>query len=542
MNFKKYLTVFLQEMQSNVRQINQMLVDLERKPNNIDLLQEIMRVCHSCKGACKMMKFNKTADLCHALEDVFDEARHGTKNIDTLATDLCLAGLDEMEASFSLIEKTEQELEGIETTELLRSWIQGEKIDANALQTLNSKKAKSLDDELFTKIPSITVDTKKLDDLLNLVGEISLLQLQMKRSAKAQDDDFYSQFERLTTELSEKVIESRLVNLELVFSRFPRLVRDLAQSQGKKIQFEMTGVDYELDKTLVDHLVSPLIHLLRNAVDHGIELPAERTKAGKKEEGHIRLALYQAEGFTVVSVQDDGAAIDVQQLKAIAKKKGVPDDFLATIHEDTVLDLLCHPGFSSSETVTEVSGRGVGMSVVRETIQALGGRLELSLHPKKFTIMLPLQLSIIRGLLVQDSEEIYTIPFIHVQRLLRMPKSECRSQLHTHAAVIDNEDIPLVSLHSAITESKDTGHMEDNDTDVLNVVLTQTQYGKVGLVVDSILESRDVLVKPMPKEIENVQFYSGSTILDTGAVSMILDVPHTMQSVQDYFSTLYNNE
>ena len=328
MDLMQYIGMYLQEMRDNLAQLNRHVVQLEKEPGNVPLLQEIMRLSHSSKGSSNAMGFKSTATLFHALEDVFEAARKGNLSVSKEHITLCLKAFDLIDASFTSIEKTKNEQNCTAMAEAVRA-IVTQQIAAGptvATPSVTAPVATALPDT--GTIDFIRVGTEKIEKLTNLAGEFALLRQRTMTLKDPKLAPIIEQLDRLVDDLTFYASDIRLVPLEQAFARFPRLIRDLATSQGKNIRFEMTGTDVELDKTLVDHLVSPLIHLLRNAIDHGIESPEERTKQNKNPEGIIRLTVEREQGFARVSVEDDGEPIDLAHLKEIAKTKGISEETL----------------------------------------------------------------------------------------------------------------------------------------------------------------------------------------------------------------------
>jgi len=529
MDLKKYITLFLQEMRDNLAQLNRHLVTLEKDPNNIPLLQEIMRLAHSSKGSSNAMGFKSTAELFHALEDVFDAARKATLTVQKAHITLCLQAFDQIQSSFTAIEKTQQELDCSALAASVRAILSSSTstLPSNLTLSPNPSPSPSPSTDAFegTTIDFIRVDTKKIDALTNLAGEFALLKQRVKALSSPQIEPIAEQLKKLTDDLTFYAMDMRLIPLEQAFVRFPRLIRDLAAAQNKNVRFEMVGTDITLDKTLVDHLVSPLVHLLRNAVDHGIESPEERTKAGKNAEALIRLIVERDQGFVRVSVEDDGAPIVLAALKEIAKKKGFAEEQITPVGEQNILDLITLPGFSSSATVTDVSGRGVGLSAARQTAKMLGGQLTLERteSKKRFTLSLPLQLSIIQALLIESNQQTYALPLVHVRRLLALPVTELKWELGEPAAIVDGNDVPLLILKNILSAAAPT---VSSDNGLLQLVLVEGEHGLTGLVVDRIEGNADIMVKPVSHLFSDRTSFVGSTILGSGRVAMILDIPN----------------
>lgn len=533
MDITQYTSLYLQEMRDNLAQLNRHAVTLEKEPTNIPLLQEIMRLNHSGKGSSNAMGFKSTAELFHSLEDVFDAARKSKLMITRDIITLCLKAFDQIEASFAAIEKTKKEIDCSSIAAAVRASAQTNASPTTPAPVTTETAAEIATIPDTTAIDFIRVGTEKIEKLTNLAGEFALLRQRASALKHPEMAPVLEQLTKLTDDLTYYASNIRLVPLEQAFGRFPRLVRDLAVTQGKNVRFEMTGTDVELDKTLVDHLISPLIHLLRNAVDHGIEVPDTRKQLGKNAEGTIRLTVERDQGFARVTVEDDGEPIVLSTLKEIAKKKGFTDAVLDSIKETNILDLLVMPGFSSSKTVSDISGRGVGLSAVHQAAKALGGQLTLTQNTgrKRFTVSLPLQLSIIQSLLVDVTGQTYALPLVHVRRLITVPAANIQSTLGESATVVDGQDVPLITLRTLFktkdAETKKEGAPSAN-TDV-HIVLVDGNKGLIGIVVDRVLGNADIMVKPIATTLKTEVCFTGSTIIGSGRVALILDVPGIVQ-------------
>lgn len=556
--------MFLQEVRDNLASLNQSVVRLEKEPNNMELLQEIMRLSHSSKSVAASVGFTSTSDLFHALEDIFDAARTGTFAVTNEMTDLCFQALDAIEQSLKTIEQTGQETDCSSAIQALRDAFTHVQDTQN--QSIPSPQgaspspaAPSTDHQpSFSKINYIRVETEKVDRITNLAGELTLLHQQLRRAQMdgANTQPHIENLDHLVQELTYQSIEMRLVPLEQAFAQLPRLVRDMAKSQNKQVRFSMEGIESNLDKSLVDHLLAPITHMLRNAVDHGIETADVRSKAGKSAEGVIRLIVERSQGFARVTVEDDGNRIDVQHLKDIAAKRGFTSSELQDITESTILDLLCSARFSSTEEVSALSGRGVGLSAVRQSAQALGGQFTLthSETGKRFTLSLPLNLSIIQALLITVDDRQYALPLIHVQRLLTLPQEEIRTALGEPAAVIDGATVPLIvlselfaphttELASALpvtpepqTQNSQTDKVSRNiHTHDRPIILVASQENTIGLIVDGLVGKAEIMVKPVTRVIRDIEYFAGSTILADGHVALILDVPSLIRAKEHSF-------
>ncbi|NLZ43434.1 MAG: chemotaxis protein CheA, partial [Clostridia bacterium] len=375
---------------------------------------------------------------------------------------------------------------------------------------------------------TVRVDIRKLDELMNLVAELVINRGRLEQiSSELQHQELEESVEtlnRLLLRLQDDVLQTRMVAVEHVFSRFPRLVRDLTRRAGKQVDLVITGADTELDRTVIDEIGDPLVHIIRNALDHGIETPEERKAAGKPETGQLTINAYQAGNQVMISISDDGKGIDREKVVRVALSKGyITEEKLAEMTEEEIISLIFLPGFSTSEKVTDVSGRGVGMDVVRERITALGGMVRVTSKRGEgttFTIQLPLTLAIIQTLMIQVGSEIYAIPTSLVEQTISVNRNQIHRLHQQEATMWRGEVLPLVRLQD-ILEVEDAKNQEYNE---LDVVIIRSGERRLGCVVDTLLRPQDVVIKSLGGYLGNIPGIAGATILGDGRVALILDL------------------
>jgi two-component system chemotaxis sensor kinase CheA len=529
MDTSSYLSLFLQECRDDCAGITRGLLRLEKEGADPASLAEIMRLSHSCKGAAATMGYETMAACFHRLEDAFSLAKDGKLVLAPETVDVLLQAIDELERALGIIEKTSQEPREYAHAAALASIAEGHTSLAAPLSP-----DVPTETDAGASLPHIRVDARKLDTLLDLTGELSLLRQQLRAAAEAMPgttalEPLLDRLDKGVQELAFHVGQSRLIPVDQVFVRFPRLVRDLARAQDKRVAFAMAGTDIELDKSIIDHLLTPLIHLLRNAVDHGIEAPAERAAAGKAEEGNITLSVRREPGFVVVSVEDDGRPIVLDDLRRTAAARGFSPEELSALTEETVLDLLCSARFSSSAEVSMISGRGVGLSAVKSDVASLGGRLRLVRESgrKRFEMALPLSLSVIPVIFVKAAGAVYGVPFIHVRRLLQPSAAEHTRILAGDALVFEGAPLPLLPLGAAI------GRTDAPAPATPSVLVVHDGDGSAGLVVDELLRTEEIMVKPVSGAVREAGLYSGCSLLGDGTVALILDIPAVIRHSAD---------
>ena len=382
------------------------------------------------------------------------------------------------------------------------------------------------EDKALKSGASIRIGIQNLENLMNLVGELVINKsrlVQIGRTYALHDlNDALGQIDRLTTELQDEVLKMRMVPTRYIFNRFPRMVRDLAMAEGKEVDFIVTGWDIELDRTVLDEISEPLVHLLRNAIDHGIEKPEDREATKKSRIGTIKLTASREKNYVTISVEDDGKGVDDDIIKRKAVEKGLMDQkkAQALTHEECV-GLLFTPGFSTAQKVTAVSGRGVGMDIVKTKTESLGGRAEMTSekgHGSKTVLTLPLTMAIIRALLIRVGEETYALPISMVLETGRFKRSKLKTVHGREVIVLRDEVVPLVKLWEVFGIEK---VLEEED---LTVVFVERGDKKLGLVVDYLIGQQEIVIKPLGKVFQNVKGVAGATILGDGRVALILDI------------------
>lgn len=371
----------------------------------------------------------------------------------------------------------------------------------------------------------IRVETERLDGLINLIGELVISKTQvMEIEADQLTDNTKNalvQLERITTELQYAAMKLRMVPIKQVFDRFPRLVRDFAQASGKEINLEIVGEDTELDRSLVNQIGDPLVHLVRNSIDHGIETTEKRKALGKPAQATLRLSAFHEGGHVIVQVYDDGQGLELDRIKQTAIEKGLlPANFANDLTMEQAVELIFRPGFSTNEAVTDVSGRGVGMDAVKNIVEGLSGQVEVESETGQgtcVTIKLPLTLAIIKALLVTCGGQVYALPIQSVRENLLAVESQIKTISQQKVIVLRDEILPLIDLNEALG----FGQLDYGDT--LSVIVVESQGEKAGFVVDDIIGQQEIVIKSLSDILGDIRGISGATVLGNGEVALILD-------------------
>lgn len=376
---------------------------------------------------------------------------------------------------------------------------------------------------------SVRVDIEKLDDLMNLVSELIIAKNGLVSANENEDGEQTQQFneqieylERITTNLHESVMKVRMVPIESVVNRFPRMIRDLSKKLNKEMELIMTGEETELDRTVIDEIGDPLMHMLRNAADHGLESTLDRIKKGKPQVGTIRLNAYQDGNNVTIEVADDGSGVDVEKVKASAIKKGnLTEEQAAMMTDKEAVDLLFQPAFSTAEKVSDISGRGVGLDVVKSKIEGLGGDVEVNSvlgEGTTFIVRLPLTLAIIQALMVEIQDEKYAIPLNSIVTVEDVPQEDVKLVQNKEVINLRGSVIPLIRLDQILDLDTRTEEPES-----LVVVIVKKGDKQAGLVIDNLIGQQEIVIKPLGKYIYIHKMFSGATILGDGDVALIID-------------------
>ncbi|MRR54538.1 MAG: chemotaxis protein CheA [Deltaproteobacteria bacterium] len=546
MDMSQYKDLFVSEVREHLQGMNEAIVALEGAPAEREQIDYLFRMAHSIKGMAASMGYGEMAELAHKMEDLMDRVRKGSIDFVSTVADLLLEGSDLLSRMLSEIDgggsgqhdilDLVQRLAGYTPTQIIETPLPGkeattESVDQSTTdQSLDNSAPKNLELEIVRCKPespqNVRVRTEVLDNLVNITGELITHKnrmISLSRDVKAAAlTESISDLSRLVRELHDEVLKVRLMPFATAVDRLPRMVRDLAKKSGKEVNFEVSGKEIELDRGIVEELSDPLLHLLRNAVDHGLELPEERKAAGKKPAGTISIDVHREKDRVLITIRDDGKGMDPQRLVSAALEKGLlSPEAAAQLSPQQALMLVCLPGFSTATEITDVSGRGVGMDAVRASVQAIGGNLAIESAPGKgscFTLSLPLTISIIQILLVACAKLIVGLPVTKVLRTVDMRKEMIRSRGKGKFFQLGDEEIPLVSLHRLLDLPFSPIKGES-----VPAVIVEMNERSVALVVDRFVGQQDVFVKPFGSPLNRMKGFLGGAILGDGQVIFIID-------------------
>ena len=523
------LAEFLAEGRENLARLETELLSFEGNGGSPEMLAATFRTAHTIKGNAGFFGFSRLQELMHAAENLLSRMRDGELVLTSPIVSLLLDCVDAATSLFAAIEASGTEGDGDHSA--LTSALAGVKGDAPVAVAAKAEHVETGPTKLDT---AVRVDTAVLDRLVTLAGELVLVRNQLLQRSAGLDPQLARVVQRLdavTSQMQEGVMLTRMQPVGSALAKLPRVVRDLAAELGKQVKLEITGEDTALDRAVVEAIRDPLTHLVRNAIDHGVETPDKRRAAGKDVQGTLAITASHAGGSVAIEIRDDGAGIDPQRIRARAVERGLiaPD---ARMTDTELTQLIFAPGFSTAEKVTSVSGRGVGMDVVRTNIEAIGGSVQISGAKGEGTVILlkiPLTLAIMPVLLVGAGDQRYAIPEAVLVEILRIDPDEGKLGIeYVHGAPVyrrAGELIPLVELAEALA-----GFATHAVATPALVAVVSVDGAKLGLVVDDLFDSEEIVVTPLAAPI-SVSCFGGATILGDGRVALIVDVARLAQGL-----------
>lgn len=630
-DLNKYSKLFVSESRESLRVMNDALLELEKNPENKELVDRIFRSAHTIKGMAGMMNFKAVVETAHAIEDVLGWIRDGRLQLKENVVETIFTGFDTLDAMVVAVEASAEIRENPELIQQLRALLSGageraspkkktpeiepepvksktttvsirlgrrcslpsaramvilkelgkasEIVEASPTEAdidrehvfdeltvileptekfqeaLRRVIAMSDVDEVYVGVTgeprekwhrmtkqevsavaassdvlpaqTVKVGMDKLDDLLDNVGELVIGRSRLLEKASMRGDfelqEISALIDKLTSDIQSKVLGIRMIPLDAVMSRFPRMVRDISKNEGKEVELLVEGGSIELDRTVVDRITEPMMHLLRNCVDHGIETMDERVHAGKKAKGLIRIVASKQQDHVLIEVSDDGKGIDYDQIRKVAVKKGMMSQGQADAASGReLLDLLFNPGFSTKSQVTEVSGRGVGLDVVKRAVEELGGSVMVSSSKgagTTFSLWLPFTLAIIEAMLVGIADQTYAVAMGTIVESHKFEKDEIKTIRGREVVQLRGEVLPLIRMREFFGMARPPETPEG-----VNTLVVQSRDRRVALQVDELISHQQIVVKGLDRRLRKVRGISGGTILGSGRIALILDV------------------
>jgi two-component system chemotaxis sensor kinase CheA len=569
---EEYREMFLAEAEESYEELNRLFTELEKNNQSQSAIDAIFRITHTLKGNAMGMGFDAIAELSHVMEDIFNEVKLRRMTLDSMLfqslfrandilgdliqsvktgakvrykgirTKLQVAlrkakAYNEAENESNLVKK-EEENKNTKATETVEAKVE----DSSSELEVEGEEDEEDENKGHKIILSdmVQVPVRKLDELLNIVGELIIEKdtLIARREEEKGTNSDLARLHRLTSDLQYSVMDVRLVQVGFLFNKFHRVLRDAAIIENKKVDLVLEGTESEIDRNVLKTMSDSLVHLVRNSVGHGIEPPEERLKLGKPERGTVTLRARNEKDTVYIEIRDDGYGIDVEKIKKKAVKKGlIPKEYAPIISREEVLLCLFEPGFSNAEVVTEISGRGVGLDVVRMAVESIGGKIAVETELGKgttFTLGLPSSMAVKAALLFQLKQQEFAIALAYTEAVISMPMAEIHkintgliaTYLGKTISIVFLEDLfdlkSMKEIESKGSLYKRFDQIEGNPN--LDLVIVSYNNRMVGLVVDKLMQQKEIVEKKLPAPVDNVALFSGVTILGTGRMCLVLDI------------------
>jgi two-component system chemotaxis sensor kinase CheA len=526
MNFKELIGDYLDDATAHLSVFDSTLIALEEKGLDKELIKDCLGALHTMKGNSGMMGFEQLKNYIHTIEDLMKKLYDGELRLESVLDELFESANVIREVLHDIEKEGDLKRELKEEIERLHKVIEG---DSNGSHNL--KRDIDLAMYLGTKTDSIKVDFRRLDNLLNLAGELIIARTRLNQVAdrikgsigsKSLRNEFKESLEligKAVSSIQEGIMRVRMLPIGYVFHKYHRMVRDLSRQLGKRVQLVIEGDDTEVDKTVVDEIEEPLLHIIRNALDHGIEGPEERQRKGKNPQGTIILSAVCESNYIIITVQDDGRGIDFEKVKEKGIKKGLIKDG-ERIDRETLNSLLFSPGFTTKDETTEVSGRGIGLDVVSRNISRLNGFIIVDSHPDRgttFRIKLPLSLAIIPALMVETEGEVYALPMSAVDESIRVKGEDIHYINNREIVQFRDGILPVIRLNEFF------GLRRRNLKRFYLVIVGRSDNKRLAVAVDRLRGQQDIVIKPLDDTIGKAYGIAGASILGDGRIVLIVD-------------------
>jgi two-component system chemotaxis sensor kinase CheA len=560
----EYIEIFLAEALDNYEELNRLFTGLEKEPSDKKVIDGIFRITHTMKGNAMGMGFEAIASISHVLEDVFSEVKNGAITLDQSLFDILFKANDKLGELINalktgedvkykgiktklevflrnekkqILKENEQNIERTISTE----YVQNRKDDENSVKDEIKEENESGDTQpkiSFSDLVQIPV--RKLDGLLNLVGELIIERdsLIARGIENGNSSSEYARLQRITSDLQYGVMDVRLVQVGFLFNKFHRVLRDAASIEEKKANLILEGTDIEIDRNILKIMSDSLIHLIRNSVGHGIEKPAARRLAGKDEVGNVYLKARNEKDTVIIEITDDGHGIDADAIKRKAiERKLITKEFSETLTKDEIIQIIFEPGFSNADKITEVSGRGVGMDVVKRSTESIGGKVSIQTELGKgstITLALPSSMAVKGALLFELNQQQYAVALTYTEAVISIKKHDLHQVSSGLIAKYLGKTISVIFLKDLFSMSSFDELYQENvlhksydeciSNSKLEVMVVSYNNKYFGLVVDKLLQQKEIVEKALSRPIDTLNIFSGATILGNGNVCLVLDI------------------
>ncbi|UYZ60525.1 chemotaxis protein CheA [Hymenobacter latericus] len=529
---QEYRELFMAEALEAYDAMSQHISVLEKRPDDEAALQELFRLMHNLKANARAMGYTEIGEVAHRMETIFGEIRSKERTFSGTLVPVLFAGIDALGEMIRAVGANQPLPESTDLLDNLDRVMRGEEpvLDANQVTHSDEDANRKLELSDLVYIP-----IKKLDHLLNLVGELIIDRDRVLTLSQEIGDigltSVAAHLSRLADDLQYSVMDARLVGVGTLFNKFPRVVRDVATAEQKQVELTISGQDIQIDRNILQIITDALLHLVRNAIGHGIETPEERARAGKSPMGHLTLSAQTERDDVLIRIIDDGRGIDVERVRRKAVERGqIPADVASRLSDVEVYGLMFEAGFSTAEQVTEISGRGVGLDVVKLAIDSLGGQLRVESQLGQgttFTLVLPTSIAVKGALLFQLDGHSYALPLMHTDSVVSLRPEQLHAVGGMLLAKVQEEHIPVVKLAELLDDSDEP--LQPADREALmgrqDIIITSYNGRKLGLIVDQFLRQQDIVIKPVSQPLDMIDLFGGVTLLGSGQVCLVLDVP-----------------
>ncbi|MDN4165911.1 chemotaxis protein CheA [Cytophagales bacterium LB-30] len=569
---KEYQELFTAEALENQEELNRLLTSLEKNPSDKAAINSIFRITHTLKGNAAGLGYTSIAEMAHVLEDLFGEIRAGKfvleaevfssiyKSIDILSELIQALGTDKVvrykgiKTKLEVLIKNKVNQAPSETAQeeapaktASEEIIPQESIEAVAEEASTETSEASESDNKISFSDLVQVPVRKLDNLLNLVGELIIERDRLIAQNQHTRSNEYSRLNRISSDLQYSVMDVRLVQVGFLFNKFHRVVRDAASVEAKQVNLKLEGIDTEIDRNILQIISDSLIHIVRNCVGHGIEMPDARKKLSKPEQGQITMRARSESEGVIIEITDDGKGIDAEVVKKKAIEKGLLlPEIAKNLSPREILMYIFEPGFSTAEKVTAISGRGVGMDVVKKAIDSVGGTIDVETEMGKGTtirLALPSSMAVKGTLLFQLADTEYAIPLAYTEAVVSLYKKDIHKVSFGLVTQYQGKAIGLVFLSDLFfgeeaasegTPYLQKGYSEIQEKQKLDVIVVNYGGKTVGFVVDKLLQQKEIVEKPLSRPVDVVKFIGGVTILGNGNVCLVLHIPAILSHIYNY--------
>ncbi|KUG07512.1 chemotaxis protein CheA [Solirubrum puertoriconensis] len=529
---QEYRELFMAEALEAYDAMSQHISVLEKRPDDEAALHELFRLMHNLKANARAIGFAEIGEVAHRMETIFGEIRSKQRIFAGSLVPVLFAGVDAIGEMIRAVGANQTLPNSSVLLENLDRVMRGEE------PLLDSAQAAPSDEDANRKLELsdlVYIPIKKLDHLLNLVGELIIDRDRVLTLSQEIGNlglsNVAAHLSRLADDLQYSVMDARLVGVGTLFNKFPRVVRDVATAEQKQVELTISGQDIQIDRNILQIITDALLHLVRNAIGHGIETPEERTRAGKSPLGHLTLSAQTERDDVLIRIIDDGRGIDVERVRRKAVARGqLPADVAARLTDAEVYSLMFEAGFSTAEQVTEISGRGVGLDVVKLAIDSLGGQVRVDSQMGQgttFTLVLPTSIAVKGALLFQLEEHSYALPLMHTDSVVSLRPEQLHAVGGMLLAKVQEEHIPVVKLAELLDDSDEP--LQPADREALmgrqDIIITSYNGRKLGLIVDQFLRQQDIVIKPVSQPLDMIDLFGGVTLLGSGQVCLVLDVP-----------------